>query len=51
MQLKSSFPSGASGKKHTCNAGDMRKVGLIAESGRPPEEELTPTPVSCLRIP
>ena len=30
------FPGGASGKEPTSNAGDVRDVGLLSESGRSP---------------
>ena len=33
---KQGFPGGTSGKEPTCNAGDLRDVGLIPGSGRSP---------------
>ena len=36
-----SFLGGASGKEPTCNAGDIREVGLTLGLGRSPAEEMT----------
>ena len=46
------FPGGASGKEHTCSAGDFRDVVLIPESGRSPGGgNGNPLQYSCWRIP
>ena len=52
MQLKASFPSGTSGKEPTCNAGDIRDMGLIPESGISlGRGNDNPLQYFCLRIP
>ena len=52
MQLKASFPSGTSGKEPTCNAGDIRNMGLIPESGiSPGGGNDNPLHYSCLENP
>ena len=39
------LPNGSAVKNLPANAGHTGDAGLIAGSGRPPEEEMAPTPV------
>ena len=46
------FPGGASGKEHTCNAGDIRDSSLTPGLGRSPGEgNVTHSSITAWRIP
>ena len=46
------LPGAASGKEHGCNAGDVRDLGSVPGSGRPPGGgHSNPPPYSCLENP
>ena len=38
LSVRPGFTGGASGKEPTCNAGDIRDMGLVPASGRSPGE-------------